>query len=313
MIMGETLLLFQDYVRGTFLAVLVYLILLALRDRRIGSSSASDWILSRVGAVALLAAVSVATSVVVSMRLSSYVRFHQSHGGMFYDYGRPLHPVRLSNDQQTSLKVTYYRGNDDRDPSLPNQGYYRTADFYLSLINLGTGEALEEGALLEGPVTLGLKFELSPAQCAEREHFSKESMQRFFLSPDKELLWGRSVPLETRVRFEAGNDLRWTATVPLTKIEQRPQDGAGGNRAIEGTVILGQEIRPSSLIEDARFHYAMVYKLKVSGGKVQQGSSLWMTQLFRSPEAATGGVAPVELLSASPLPERTDCRVGVGK
>ena len=122
---------FFFYLPGTSIIIIAGLILFILRKKIFVSSKINRGFKNAVIGLLFF-------DICYSQHLSSKnkkieILENEIHSTTFLEYGTPLIPA--ISRQQPSLKKTYYRGNDERNPALYNGGNYRTAEFTIDLCN----------------------------------------------------------------------------------------------------------------------------------------------------------------------------------
>ncbi len=183
----------------------------------------------------------------------------------------PLHPPRLGGQ--------YYRGNDERDDSLFNHGFYRTATIDLHLVD-GDGNKVDAplnpvsrnrlrwGDAASENISLEIRIERAPN--ATRELFSERVHSQTAIEH-----YSQSSPgVQDKMKFdvvEAEN--LWLARVPL------PPMADGNTQHSDGMVYLmyGVQPGPKNL---PRPHFAVRYDLNIADGKVSDDSVLWMGSIY---------------------------------
>jgi hypothetical protein len=182
----------------------------------------------------------------------------------------PMHPPRLGG--------VYYRGNDERDPSLFNGGFYRTAELEVWLIN-ERGERIEWGhEIADQQLSIELTIQRSPGTTPELfspRIMSTAYLRRFretSLQPDSQLASEIDESYEIPLQV-LEPDQRWSATIPLEPLAAWT-DGrtAGVVYLFYGpTFVDGQK---------GRVHYGIRYQLGSTDGRITPQSTLWMGSLY---------------------------------
>jgi hypothetical protein len=202
---------------------------------------------------------------------------------------RPNHPPRLGGE--------YYRGNDERNESLYNGGFYRTCEMRVWLCR-------EDGSILAwgdqvDPQTCYVRFEIEQSPGATDALFTTEVMQSSYVSaipPDK----GVDDPARQIARFEPDGEKRWAARIPLDLTAAKERAVSGVLYVCRGEVP-GQGGRPDDP------HYAAEYSLRLDANDRLTGESeLWMGYIFRTGNIVTvpeGMIAEDEWFSFRPIPE----------
>jgi len=171
----------------------------------------------------------------------------------------PMHPLRLGG--------RYYRGNDERDPSLFNGGFYRTATIDLKLVG-ADGSLLEWGD--ESTEQQFVEIVIERANEATKELFSERVREGVTLLHVDPMSGGGGV----EYKFEADEpEQRWRAVVPLAK----------GNRN-EGMIYMmyGVDYAAKASGGDPlpRPHFGIRYEVNVVEGRIAGTSSLWMGSMY---------------------------------
>ena len=167
----------------------------------------------------------------------------------------PMHPQRLGG--------VYYRGNDERGPGLFNGGFYRTARLEVWLVD-GAGNHLAWGA--EAPDEMFVQFEIYRAQNATGELFTDHVMSLIELSEyagATNPANGKSVVMQS---VEPGQ--AWQARLPLKN------NGDGNADSYSGRLYVMQRT------SKPKPHYGIVFDVKVTDGKIDPQSQLWMGSLY---------------------------------
>jgi hypothetical protein len=163
----------------------------------------------------------------------------------------PMHPPRLGG--------RYYRGNDERDKALFNNGFYRTATIDLHLVD-------EDGARLKWNDKLNseqpkLFVELTIERAAEAT---------------KELFSDRVLAATKLLHFDQGtkNVYQFESIVAADKWRVRIPIGAADEGQLQGMVYLtygGQPARP---------HYGIRYDISINNDQISPTSEIWMGSLY---------------------------------
>ena len=170
----------------------------------------------------------------------------------------PMHPPRLGG--------LYYRGNDERDDSLFNGGFYRTATIDLHLIN-SAGVRLDRNDKLSDDLSIEIEIQRAPK--ATKELFNQRVLKMVSLEHF----------CQTAPRFNQSStftavkkDDLWKATIPLPK-----QSKWGGGR-LRGMVYMMYGVQPSQQLP--RPHFAIRYDIQTDGDKISNESVLWMGSMY---------------------------------
>ncbi|MCH2123592.1 MAG: hypothetical protein MK165_02290 [Pirellulaceae bacterium] len=176
---------------------------------------------------------------------------------------RPIHPPKL--------KMTYYRGNDERSPHLFNGGNYRTANLHIGLCDAKKNE-LAIGNKIQG-TGFYVRLDVERAQNASPALFKPQIIDLVFISEHHSGVeiadvGSKVTRLET---LETGE--QWIAYHPLTL---PPSDG---------TFTLEQEVyiyrgRILQNAFEAAYQYVIGIKLHVKNGVIVEPSEIWMAALL---------------------------------
>ena len=180
----------------------------------------------------------------------------------------PMHPPRLGGK--------YYRGNDERDESLFNGGFYRTATIDLNLASRSDPQ-LRWGESVEEPLFIEVQIRRAPK--ATREQFTNRIAELCSIQHYSQMPIGVQENLKFKV-LEQEN--LWSVKVPLPDPMQQT-----GDRHLEGMIYLMYGTQPS---EDQlpRPHFAIKYDLHFEVGKkfsepplrIGSDSVLWMGSMY---------------------------------
>ncbi len=191
----------------------------------------------------------------------------------------PPHPPRLGG--------SYYRGNDERNPELFNNGYYRTATMTLSLRD-GEGNQLNWGDRVVGSIAVHLEIERAPH--ATPTLFRDGNMT--------------SCCLRKYVAGAVAND---DSAVPL-KIDQSGQRWSAQYSIADASGESAEKFRGLVHVCDSTGnpHYGIEYELFLVDGTLESSSTLAMGATFQPGFTAPvnpNTVAPHQWFSFLPLPE----------
>lgn len=180
----------------------------------------------------------------------------------------PMHPPRLGG--------TYYRGNDERNESLFNGGFYRTATIDLKLVD-GSGSQLRWEDSVDGPLFIEIQVRRAPK--ATRELFTNRIAELSSIDHYSQTPGG----VDGKFKFEVlkEEDL-WSVKVPLPDHAQQADKSH-----LAGMIYLMYGTQPS---EDRlpRPHFAVKYDLHIAAGKkfsdpafrIGSDSVLWMGSMY---------------------------------
>ncbi len=222
------------------------------------------------------------------------------HYATFYDFGCPPQPEHPGAAPR--LSGTYYRGNDERNPRLFNEGNYRTASFHIALCDKD-GRELAHGDHVRGR-QLFVRFEIERAPFTPDFLYSDELMSKMFLTRQCEVFLGREEPVADRVDLSTVEPLqRWQSIVPITA-----SDGACCGQ-LSGVVYVCEEYyaKPWYRLEKeerggSRYHYGLKYRLHIEDGRLAGESDLWMNALYRTRKFEKTTIPMSEWFSHKPIP-----------
>ncbi len=171
------------------------------------------------------------------------------------EVARPMHPKRLGG--------AYYRGNDERSEQLFNNGFYRTADMNVQLVD-GQGNPVNYDSQVD-PESLGIEFRFSRATSATTKLFLKRLLETSFISSS----WGGIEKSTDKVFFsQNGSQDQWSVTFPLKL------NGNAPNHRGELFVYYGSKDR-------TRIHYKIAYDLRMGpDGSLDANSEVWMGSAY---------------------------------
>lgn len=200
---------------------------------------------------------------------------------------RPPHPPRLGGE--------YYRGNDERSHDLFNGGFYRTATMRVDLCD-AQRRPLAWNDEVSGD-RLWIRFEIERSPFTTSYLFNENVWRNTFVSalPPGRLITDRE---EQLIPLEQQDEDRWAAFYPL----KAPADGA---EPATGVVYLYYGDRSAARITAAP-HYAAEYSLRITGGRIDPRSELWMGYLLKTGNVARtppGRIPEDEWFSFRPIPE----------
>ena len=165
----------------------------------------------------------------------------------------PMHPPRLGGQ--------YYRGNDERDNTLFNGGFYRTATIDLRLVN-DNDEQLQWGDPIDGK--LFVEIEITRAPKSTRELFTDRIADMTSVRHYSQLPSGTEQTLKLDV---LDKENRWLVKVPLPDL--RTESGKG---RLEGMVYLMYGNQPGEQ-RLPRPHFGVKYDLRFEGGQTEVAST----------------------------------------
>ena len=176
----------------------------------------------------------------------------------------PMHPPRLGG--------RYYRGNDERDPSLFNGGFYRTATIDLQLVD-AAGQSMQWEDKVTGELFVELTIDRAPE--ATRELFSDRvreavSLQHYNLPSN---INGVKSQLEV-----AEVEQQWRAKIALPKIDSWKDGRTAG--MIYMMYGVDHAVKSSSGTASPRPHFGIRYEINLNQGKIALSSTLWMGSMY---------------------------------
>ena len=193
---------------------------------------------------------------------------------------RPLHPKRLGG--------TYYRGNDERSSQLFNDGFYRTANMEVLLVD-GDGNTVDYDTHADRD-SLAIEYRFQRAKGATTKLFSKRVLKTGFMSSS----WGGTAKSTDKVLFRRIDDDNWAVTFPLNLSDDGPQSG-------DLFIYYGP-------FERNRIHYQIRYDLRFEpDGTLNKESEIWMGSAYNlSGRVITGNEGQILLdrwFDFRPIPE----------
>ncbi|MFK7817621.1 MAG: hypothetical protein AB8G99_02795, partial [Planctomycetaceae bacterium] len=223
------------------------------------------------------------------------------HFATFYDFGFPAQPDHP--DVGPRLAGTYYRGNDERNDRLFNDGNYRTATFNIALVN-ADGEELEAGADV-GDRELFVKFEIVRPPFTPDFLYEDDLMTQMFLTKQCEVFLGRYEPTADRLALTTTEPMqRWEAVFPIDRTTGTCCED------LTGVIYVCQDhyIKPwwrlkKEELMGARYHYGIKYKLKLKDGRLTPESDLWMNALYRTRKFDKATIPMAQWFSHESIPE----------
>ncbi len=200
---------------------------------------------------------------------------------------RPHHPPRLGGE--------YYRGNDERNASLFNGGFYRTATMRVALCDEDHRE-LRWNDPAAGPHFL-VRFQVEQSPYTTPLLFNDAVWNETFVS---DVPPGGNVADadEQVVRFTSIAAGLWEAWYPITV-------DAGGAAPATGRIYIYRGAINDRKLQ-AQPHYAAEFSLVLRDGRIADTSELWMGYVlktgtvFSTPE---GTISEDEWFSFRPIPE----------
>jgi len=183
----------------------------------------------------------------------------QQRPGISFDappqVAKPIHPRRLGGP--------YYRGNDERNEQLFNNGFYRTANMNLQLVD-ADGSSVDYDSQIELE-SLAIEFRFERSKGATTQLFSQRLLQSGFISSS----WGGTEKSTDKVLFKQdGSEDRWSVTFPLKLKGEDP-------------IFQGELFIYYGPLERNRIHYKIAYDLRLaSDGTLDPKSEVWMGSAY---------------------------------
>lgn len=167
---------------------------------------------------------------------------------------RPMHLPRLGGD--------YYRGNDERNQSLFNGGFYRTANLNVQLVDREGNSVDYQTDCSTGK--LAIRFRMERAAGATRELFTQRLLGSTFASSS----FRGTESADDKVMLQSEGDLdHWALTYPIEISESGQASG-------ELYLYYGS-------LDRNRIHYMIHYDLKrTESGKLDPTSEVWMGSAY---------------------------------
>ena len=219
---------------------------------------------------------------------------NEIHSTTFLEYGTPLIPA--ISKQQPSLRKTYYRGNDERNPALYNGGNYRTAEFTIDLCN-NLNEPANYDELINSK-DLYLRVRIMKSPNTAKHFWQKGKMGNIYAtSNSKKFHWYKD-QITDAVYLNNIGDNQWEFKYPLEEFILGEDD-----QIIRGIVYLCEKRKSSNnMVIGGRFHYAFQFDLKLFSKKFDNTSDLWMGPLYRKRSLRIWEIPEKEWLSSDPIP-----------
>ncbi len=164
----------------------------------------------------------------------------------------PLHPRRLGG--------VYYRGNDERNDALFNGGFYRTARLEVWLVDR-EGRQLEWGDEVTGE--LFVQFEIHRAVNTTGELFTERVMSQIAFTDSARNNAGQTAQMRCVTPEQV-----WQARLSIGEMENRDAGVVAGKLFV---VQKSAKLKP---------HYGIVFDVRVTDGKIDGASQLWMGSLY---------------------------------
>ena len=223
---------------------------------------------------------------------------HAVHYTTFVEYGDPPLPSRPKISPR--VKAVFYRGNDERNPSLFNGGNYRTATFHLDLCTQD-GQPVIHG----DPVnfhTLYFRVRFKRAAGTPDYFWKPTRMANIYASRDPgKFHWRSNEPEELVPMIETVAMQEWEFLYPISVFTQKENP-----RSVAGTFyICEKRFSDSNQILGGRFHCAFSFDLRMDSSVLAPHSDIWMGALYRKRSLRIWEIPESEWLSPNMIPEIT--------
>ncbi len=219
------------------------------------------------------------------------------HYATFYDFGfppKPKHPP-----VEARVKASFYRGNDERNPRLFNNGNYRTATFHVGIFD-SDGNQLAVGDEVTGK-DLFVKLTIDRPPFTPDFLYEPRFMKTMFLTSECDRFLGRDRPVADRVDLITTEPMQqWEAKYP---IKSCCAEAKGVIYVCEEYHYTPWYMAGESQRGGARFHYAVQYNLKFEDQQLAEASDIWMGALYRTRKFRQTTVPLDQWFSHEPIPE----------
>ena len=215
------------------------------------------------------------------------------HSTTFLEYGEPLIPSRSKGDP--SLKSTFYRGNDERNPNLYNGGNYRTAEFYIDLCN-NDGQSVNYDSQVSAD-NLFIRVTIKRSPNTAEYFWKKERMDGIYVTKNSgKFHWTKDKVTDSVQLIETEHENSWKFRYPLINFHT--------DNHIMGIIYLCEKRKSDNgdLI-GGRFHYAFQFNLEINDDTLDTMSDVWMGPLYRKRSLRIWEIPENEWLSPIPIPE----------
>lgn len=187
-----------------------------------------------------------------------------------------------------------------------NGGQYRTVTFRVNLED-ADGAPVDFGSPVN-PDNLYMNVSFQRAPNTSSGYYTNEYMKRMYLTMKQDRFLGRNSPVddrtswqqtelgviwESRYKLPQGNHLpsEWQVSEPTSP------DGA------RGVVYLVEERLDGTKVQGGRYHFGILYDLRVVHGVAAQESDLYMGTTYRGANFYKYNIKEEEWLSTAPIPE----------
>ena len=200
----------------------------------------------------------------------------------FY-FGDPPKPFRPPG--KNSINTIIYRGNDERNPKLPNNGIYRTCTFHLTLVDRNY-QTLKYGDNILNKKTF-IKLLVNRAPGSNKSLFDEKIISKLFLSSKyhtEDFLYDKGstgITFDTQpIRFRIIESFnKFVTYIPLPIITNSTSTTSTKD------IIYIYESKSSNFDDFVvEPHYAIVYQLNLNKGNILDDSDLWIGNLYWNPD-----------------------------
>jgi YHS domain-containing protein len=203
-----------------------------------------------------------------------------------YNWPQAFHAV------PKGLSATYYRGNDERNDRLFNNGHYLTATFQISII-ASDGTEVKAGSSV-GNQDLKLRCRITRGPNTADHFFGKGQLNAYLIASEVKEPKDMAIPIKPVVQGQ-----EWVVEGPIGKL-----DTTQSYSGLRGVWYLGTGGATPSL-NDLSPHYAIPYAIQSMNGVIAEESVVWMVATFASP-ILNGPDADGMWLSDRPIPPIPD-------
>ena len=228
-----------------------------------------------------------------SSKINSLVE--ELHSTTFLEYGEPLIPS--ISKLPASIKKTYYRGNDERNPGLYNGGNYRTAEFTIDLCN-SSNDTIGYDSVVNYN-NLFLRVTISKTPNTSHHFWSKKKMSNIYVTANSEKFhWSKNRLSDATNLYKIDSKNEWQFKYPLKSFSVGNE-----NKLIKGIIYLCEKrYNQNNSLIGGRFHYAFQFDLKIISNEISNTSDLWMGPLYRKRSLRIWEIPESEWLSTDPIP-----------
>jgi len=171
----------------------------------------------------------------------------------------PMHPPRLGG--------VYYRGNDERNSRLFNNGFYRTAELRVDLVDesnqvLKLGDAVPDNGV-------SVRLNIRRALGTENGMFDKRTLDSTFISSTFK---GTADATDRKTLQVIEQDQEWEVTYRLAD--------QSDNGSPPATQSIGDLYVYYGPLDHNRIHYVIHYDLDFRNGRIGSSSEIWMASTY---------------------------------